>query len=236
MLAFMSVAIGRVLGAHLLEQQSETAEKHTTGAGAMGGVGEGGPKRAAWVDDDDAAVAVDVSAKGRARKLRVTEDETVLEGAVYASRLEAQFEKIHAKPDWAVTQAEKGAGGGAEVGVLASTAKLLRTNASILPPGKLQCVRLRNANHASESKAVVQAAEFHPDAPVMITAGLDKTLRIFAVDGKENAVLQTVFFNDLPIMSAQFASGGNEVVLAGRCHILVIKFVICCHYYSEVNS
>ena len=44
---------------------------------------------------------------------------------------------------------------------------------------------------------------FHPRISALMTAGLDKTLRIFQVDGKVNRLLQSVHFPDLPIYSVR---------------------------------
>jgi U3 small nucleolar RNA-associated protein 18 len=85
-----------------------------------------------------------------------------------------------------------------------------------LPQGKLQMVRVRDANQAGVSSAVVQSVKFHPGASVVMTAGLDKTIRLFQADGKENALLQSVHIADLPIFSAHFTQGGDEIVMSGR--------------------
>jgi U3 small nucleolar RNA-associated protein 18 len=62
----------------------------------------------------------------------------------------------------------------------------------------------------------VESLHWHPQASVLLTAGLDKTLRLFHVDGKENAKIKSVFFKDLPIKCARFAPGGHEIVVSGR--------------------
>jgi len=76
--------------------------------------------------------------------------------------------------------------------------------------------QVKNANVAGPSKAAVQVAQFHPDASVLFTGGFDKTLRIFAVDGVDNPMAQSVFLPDLPINSGVFLRGGREIVLSGR--------------------
>jgi hypothetical protein len=54
-----------------------------------------------------------------------------------------------------------------------------------LPPHTIQMVRCPDANQADPTSAVVQAVHFHPgsdpDRPLVLTAGLDKTLRFFQV-------------------------------------------------------
>ena len=49
-----------------------------------------------------------------------------------------------------------------------------------------------------------------------MTGGLDKTLRIFQVDGKANDKLQSVHFKDLSIYSSKFTSDGKDIIITGR--------------------
>jgi U3 small nucleolar RNA-associated protein 18 len=67
-----------------------------------------------------------------------------------------------------------------------------------------------------EKAAVVQSLQFHPDSELMLTAGLDKTLRIFSVDGNENAKVASYFFKKFPITGAAFTPDGAQVLLTGR--------------------
>jgi hypothetical protein len=50
--------------------------------------------------------------------------------------------------------------------------------------------RLRDANQHAASTAVVQSTRFHPNGQMLMTAGFDKKLRLFAVDGLRNPLLQ----------------------------------------------
>ena len=63
---------------------------------------------------------------------------------------------------------------------------------------------------------MIQVLDFHPSAPVLLTAGFDKTIRLFHIDGKENPKLQSFHFKDLPIFSANFIHQNNEIILTGR--------------------
>ncbi len=71
---------------------------------------------------------------------------------------------------------------GAAAELLASAGPLLGRSGA-LPPGLLETSRLRDANAAEPSKAVVQSLEWHPDGQVLLTAGLDKRLRFFQARG-----------------------------------------------------
>jgi hypothetical protein len=50
-----------------------------------------------------------------------------------------------------------------------------------LPPGLIDMTRLKDANAAEPSKAVVRSLGWHPGGGLLFTAGLDKTLRLFKV-------------------------------------------------------
>lgn len=50
----------------------------------------------------------------------------------------------------------------------------------------------------------------------MLTSGLDKTLRLFQIDGKENPTLSSYRLNDMPIFKAHFNASGTEIILTGR--------------------
>ena len=49
--------------------------------------------------------------------------------------------------------------------------------------GRLEATRLKDANAAEPNGAVVRSVEFHHDGNLLLTAGLDKTIRLFQVSG-----------------------------------------------------
>uniref|UniRef100_A0A7S3D7T5 U3 small nucleolar RNA-associated protein 18 homolog n=1 Tax=Palpitomonas bilix TaxID=652834 RepID=A0A7S3D7T5_9EUKA len=85
-----------------------------------------------------------------------------------------------------------------------------------LPSDEIQLKRMKDANADQRSEATVLALAFHPDVPLMLTAGLDKSLRLFSVDGARNPLVQSVFFEDMPIYNAEYSANGREIILAGR--------------------
>jgi len=79
-----------------------------------------------------------------------------------------------------------------------------------LASGILEINKLKNANYEEPNKAVVQSVEFHPKDNIVLTAGLDRTLRLFKVDSTENVKISSVHLKDLPIYSAHFILEGKE--------------------------
>ncbi|ORZ39040.1 WD40-repeat-containing domain protein [Catenaria anguillulae PL171] len=98
--------------------------------------------------------------------------------------------------------------------LLASTAPLLRRSATHLPKDQLSVARLPNLTYTHSS--VVSSVKFHPTANVLLTAGLDKTLRLSQVNGRDNPILSRVHFPDLPVHSLAIHPDGTHVVVTGR--------------------
>lgn len=68
----------------------------------------------------------------------------------------------------------------AEVDILAGAGALLGRTRQ-LPAGMIETTRLKDANQQEPSGSVVQSVEFHPAGRLLLTAGLDKRLRLFQV-------------------------------------------------------
>ena len=114
-----------------------------------------------------------------------------------------------------------GGGGGAEMDGDGGAATVPTTGALVgrsrtLQPGVLPITRVKDGNAADPSNAVVQSVAFHHSSQLLLAAGFDKTLRLFQVDGRRNAKVQSVFLPDLPIHCAAFNGGTEEVWLSGR--------------------
>ncbi|KAK9728936.1 U3 snoRNP protein [Basidiobolus ranarum] len=171
----------------------------------------------AWEDEDDEELEISVASKRTLRKLRTTEEEDILTGKEYEQRLRQQFEKIHPTPSWADSDIRDSEDEDDDLQVLRSTSGFLKKQRTqVLPGDALEITRLRNANQKGYSQSVIQSVEFHPNAQVLLTAGFDKTLRLFQIDGKINNKIQSVHFKDLPIHQAGFTPEGNQILLSGR--------------------
>lgn len=205
--------------------------------------GKGRKRRApAWVDAADKDVTVQVASAPRLRKLRQSKGQTELTGADYEAALRRQHCVLHPRTTWAMSakqqwQSKKAGAAAADASAIdefeepdeETAEKLLMSGSGLLlgggaaggrggllAPGALELSRLRDANGASPSDAVVQALQFHPNGQLMLTAGFDKRLKLFQVDGLRNPLVQSLFLQDCPIHTAAFAAGGSKVVAAGR--------------------
>ena len=186
-------------------------------------------RKAAWDDEDDDANVVDISTVARSRKLRLDEDETVISGKEYNKRLREQFAHTTKGSSWADLPAE------AQEQTLAEkvTSSILSSSESLtyqgsgreicaavglaeLPKGHIDIVRLPNANKGETSQFNITSAKFHPNGELFMTAGMDKTIRLYQIDCENNPKVQGVTIADLPIMCAAFNGDGTEVIATGR--------------------
>lgn len=93
-----------------------------------------------------------------------------------------QHRKLHARTSWAELDREDD-----PLGLKGDAAALLRRAGGLvaadtaLPKGLLELTRLRDANVAGPSEGVVRACRFHPHGRLLLTAGLDKRIRLFQV-------------------------------------------------------
>ncbi|KAL7312021.1 U3 snoRNP protein [Mucor circinelloides] len=201
---------------------------------------------AAWEDEDDKRLKISLTATNITKKLRNDEEEDVIDGAEYTRRLRKQFNKIYPKPDWARLPSEikaeqrkrKASSNSSDeeddddmdrdedelddktrLDLLKSTMGILerRTGKNTISPRRLDILRVKNANRAvPRSYKLITSIAFHPNAQVMLTAGLDKTLRLFQIDGKINPKIQSVMFKDMPIYHAEFHPSGDQIIVSGR--------------------
>ena len=207
-------------------------------------------------DDADLSVSIGQNAKSsRVKKLRTHAGEDSISGKEYEQRLRDKAKEIGKSQTgqsftaWAAvdtgTEKDKGKKRAAAAGsddddsdsdddydssaaltaLLSSTASVLATPTR-LPKGEVESVRVKDVNVVEPNKSTCTSVHFHPGGELALTAGYDKTLRFFQVDGKKNAKIHGVFFPDLPIARADFVNGGETVLLTGRRPFLYVYNVV----------
>jgi hypothetical protein len=155
------------------------------------------PEQAAWVDEDDDGLRVNLlESASRLRKLRRSRAEAApVRGTDLEARLRARFRstaELTARTDWAQWSDRDDDADGDKRGALdaneSSSLSLFgetHFGGRRLPAGIIKMVRCTDANQTDPNQSVVQAVHFHPasdaENPLLLTAGLDKTLRFFQV-------------------------------------------------------
>ncbi|XP_051142918.1 U3 small nucleolar RNA-associated protein 18 homolog [Andrographis paniculata] len=201
--------------------------------GEEGKVGqEGVGRKPVWVDEEEEKTTVNIAKVSKLRKLRKEEDESVISGAAYVSRLRAQHMKMNRGTDWAHpsvhrrdynSEDDESDYGGEVIADPEDAGSLLRKNEDLvvkrnakLPSGILEYSRLVDVNLKAPSDSIVNSVQFHKNAQLLLVGGLDKTLRFFQVDGKKNDLIQNVFLEDCPIRKAAFLPDGSHAIISGR--------------------
>jgi U3 small nucleolar RNA-associated protein 18 len=130
-------------------------------------------------------------------------------------RLRQEYEERNgARPNWAAKQEESASG--AAAGLFGTTANVTRAVAGVVLDEKnLKVQKLNNLNVDGHSGSEVEV-RFSQTAQVALTAGRDKTLRLFQVNEKKCVKLHSIFFEDLPIKRAMFLPKSNEVLCLGH--------------------
>ncbi|XP_020220644.1 U3 small nucleolar RNA-associated protein 18 homolog [Cajanus cajan] len=189
-------------------------------------------RKPVWVDDEEENATVNIAKVNRLRKLRKGEDEDVISGSEYVSRLRAQHVKLNPGTEWAQVdkmdrfsddvstddENEAVVSHGCE-----DVDDILRTNEDLvvksgakLLPGHLEYSRLVDANIQDPANGPISSVQFHRNAQLLLAAGLDRKLRFFQIDGKRNTKIQSIFLEDCPIRKASFLPDGSQVILSGR--------------------
>ncbi|KAD4584433.1 hypothetical protein E3N88_22034 [Mikania micrantha] len=173
-----------------------------------------------WVDEEEQNIRIDISKVNRLRKLRKDEDETVITGTEYVSRLRALHVKLNPGTDWARLDSrarnDTSDSDSDQETVFQTSEDLVVKSKSKLLPGLLEYARLVDANAQDPSNGPINSVQFHNNGQLLLTAGLDKKLRFFQIDGKRNTKIQTIFVDDCPIRKASFTPDGSQVILSGR--------------------
>lgn len=191
-----------------------------------------GGQTSAWVDEDDENLTISLQKMDRVRKLRSSLAEDLVTGSAYEEKLRERYQttmSATSRTDWAKLpqssdddesyDSESEENNYTATKLLSSTASLLSNTR--LQPNILNIVRCPDANVGHYNNSTLNAVNFHPgsdeDEPLLLTAGLDKTLRFFKINGSEGGEkIHGVHFPHLPIHCALFLGNTGNVVVSGR--------------------
>jgi len=170
------------------------------------------------MDPDDAELEVNLTARNRTLKLRRTDKEEEVDGREYERRLREQFVKLHGHSKWHEEKPddEKDSASEGEEEIPTSAKVVAVSKDGALRPKELDINRRKEVEIEPGSKkgpAVIQAVHFHPTSDLLLTAGYDKKLRLYTVDGEENAKVSSHFFKRFPIKEASFTPSGDEILI-----------------------
>ncbi|CAL9247690.1 unnamed protein product [Arabidopsis halleri] len=181
---------------------------------------------AAWEDEEEKQINIDIASVNRLRKLRKEENEGLISGSEYIARLRAHHAKLNPGTDWARPDSQMIDGessddddtqnGGVDDILRTNEDLVVKSRGNKLCAGRLEYSKLVDANAADPSNGPINSVHFHQNAQLLLTAGLDRRLRFFQIDGKRNTKIQSIFLEDCPIRKAAFLPNGSQVIVSGR--------------------
>ena len=158
----------------------------------------------AWQDDDDEDIRVDLRSASRLKKLRQAPTDRVLKGAALEERLRARFKATKGPQDWATASKPN------------ALAEAAQDDESDDDDGDLRVARETDANVRAPSKSAISGVAFHASTDLLVTGGLDKTLRFFRIDGEVNGTAGACHLADLPVRSLAWRAQTDTCIVSGR--------------------
>ncbi|KAK6581882.1 hypothetical protein PZA11_005579 [Diplocarpon coronariae] len=165
---------------------------------------------AAWEDSEDERLSVSLAGNSRLRKLRINEDEDVINGVEYSRRLRIHYERLNDVPQWAQTferpaKRRRRSSAGSDSSLSSNAMDVDREDLSTLPLARLfQSAGSLTKTPASSSKrtklrpevldiqqtrsipdvqsSAVSSLSFHPEYPILLSSGAESTLYLHHID------------------------------------------------------
>ncbi|KFP25571.1 U3 small nucleolar RNA-associated protein 18, partial [Colius striatus] len=182
-------------------------------------------KKPAWVDEDDEAEEqVDMTHRYRKDFMKSDAEKTLTKKKL-KRRLEEQFQRaMGGVPAWADLENRKkskrtssDSDSDEDDDLLCRTGNFV-ANSESLPRGILKMRTCLPANQERFADGKLATVQFHPSAQVVMTAGHDRSVSLFQVDGIRNPKIQSIYLESFPIYKACFSVDGEQVIATGTHH------------------
>lgn len=200
----------------------------------------------AWIDSDDDRLKISLTSNNRLRKLRINEDEDLINGREYIRRLKRQYERLFPIPPWAQealkvprTQRRSSVGSDSSTSSQDENMQLSsqpladilhNTNNLINPPGAIKRAKLRpeildiqqTRPIPSVHSEAILSLSFHSKWPLLLSSGLASTLFLNHINPTAhptpNPLLTSVHVSRTPIYTSHFlySNGGSKIIFSGR--------------------
>ncbi|XP_051653970.1 U3 small nucleolar RNA-associated protein 18 homolog [Manacus candei] len=189
------------------------------------------PRKPAWVDEDDEAEEnVDMTHKYRKEFMKSDAEKTLTKKKL-KRRLEEQFQQaMGGVPAWANLENRKKSKRTSSDSESDEDDDLLRrtgnfiTSSESLPRGILKMSTCLPANQERFADGKLVTVQFHPSAQVVMTAGHDRSVSLFQVDGIRNPKIQSIYLESFPIYKARFSVDGEQVIATGTHHSMFFVY------------
>lgn len=173
-------------------------------------------RRPAWIDEDD-EVEEEVDVTHRFRRDLATGGESSLSKSRLRQKMKDRFQKaMGGTPAWAQidpkqTRTRPAEDSDSDEDLTTKTGTFTRSSEN-LPKGILKMKKSADVNSSRRSSDSLTSVQFHPNAQVAMTTGMDRSLSLFQVDGDSNPLVQSLFLDQFPVYRGRFTSDGLSVM------------------------
>ncbi|KAF3779527.1 U3 small nucleolar RNA-associated protein [Nymphaea thermarum] len=163
-------------------------------------------------EDEEQITKINIARTNKLRKLR-RKGEILVSGANYVARLRSQHVKLNPRTKWAELRdgsddesneenesiRAQGHGANGNNILLSSKDAVVRSTTKLLPRF-LEFSILIDGNAEVPLNGPITSVEFHKNAQLLLTAGLDKKLIFFHINGKRNTQYKAIFLWSVPFL------------------------------------
>ncbi|RDD46783.1 U3 small nucleolar RNA-associated protein 18-like protein [Trichoplax sp. H2] len=165
----------------------------------------GNPRNPAWTDENDISEQVLIPLHQKYKKLRLGSEEKLISAHALEDKLRENFYDVIGQPSWAALSEDPDHDGYGD-----STRHHYRYHKK----KRLSISPIGVASHDIENS--LKFIDFHPTKPILLSAGISKTLNIFQVNKDAVIKLQNIYFENYPLQMALFSMDGRQIVLSSR--------------------
>jgi len=197
-------------------------------------------KKPVWIDKNDQEISIDISKVARLRKLRKNDEETVIQGDQYQTRLQDFYSKKLTNLDffkWGSAYASN-----EQIDqpkerdfkeFLNQDIDLFESKREELPNTVISINKTGSLLRQEEHNAVVQTLDFHRNNEIFLSAGYDKIMKLYSVKKEETyagmadgfrknlKILKKAYFEGFPLKKCRFLSNSHQILCSGlKKHLL----------------
>ncbi|CAL1284703.1 unnamed protein product [Larinioides sclopetarius] len=176
---------------------------------------------AAWEDEDDETLLVEEKAKS----LKNVHRSVTLRGEEkYSNFVKEKFIKIMGNPKWAEQDNKnKNSDEESEDELLQKTGSFVKQS-EFLPKGIISIRKTPSLVDPNMKASMIKSVEFHPTSRVAVVATVNGTANLFQIDGKINAKIQSIYFENFPVHTAHFSVDGSEVIVGSNKFVHLFSY------------
>lgn len=194
-------------------------------------------KAAIWQDEDDQIIAKEGfdGCKHYPKQVKSSDK--------YKDYLETKFTTVYEPPSWAKKALDNNNAANRvsnsdededDIAIDQTARNYITGRSGLLDKDFLSLKKCTHLNKSSLVRTSVNSVEFHRNSTVALLASKVGLVRLFQVDGKQNSLIQSIYFKNYSLTDAKFLScGGREEIIVGSDGSMSSSIGYC-YYYDMI--